>query len=1047
MRAPQFFIDRPRFAVVLSLVVLIAGGLAYFQLPVSQYPEVAPPTVVVSTAYPGATPETIAETVATPLEQEINGVEGMLYMQSQSTVDGLVQITVTFELGTDIDTAQVLVQNRVSVAEARLPAEVRQIGVTTRKASPDLLMVVHMISPDDSRDQLYIGNYVYLQIRDILARLDGIGDVQVFGGSPYSMRVWLDIERLASLELTSGDVIASLREQNVQVAAGALGQEPLDEPRAFEMTVASQGRLRTAEEFGNIIVKAGGEGRIVRLSDVARIELGAQDYTVRSYLDGRNAVAMVLFQRPGSNALATAQGVIDTMEELSVDYPTGIDHAIVYNPTEFVAESIDEVFNTLLVAALLVVLTVYVFLQNWRTTIIPVLAIPIALVGTFAVMLALGVSLNSLSLFGLVLAIGIVVDDAIVVVENVDRLIGEGRDPKEASREAMRQVGSALVATTVVLVAVFLPTAFIQGLSGQFYRQFALTIAAATVISTFVSLTLSPALSAVLLRAPEEASGLARVLTAPLRLFFRLFNWAFDLASRAYGRVVGWTLRARALVLVLFVALLGLTVWAFGQVPRGFIPPQDQGYLIVAVQLPDGASLERTDRIVEEVSRISLETPGIDAAVAFTGFSGATRVNASNQAAVFTRLDPSSEREPLGLSADAVLADLRMRLGALQEAFIVVIPPPPVPGIGTGGGFKMQVQDRAGLGYQALNDAAWAIAMQANQVPGLTQVFSTFSAGSPRLFADIDRTKARMLDVPLNNIFEALQGYLGSVYVNDFNYLGRIYRVTAQAESRFRDDDEDVLRLRTRSANGAIVPLGSLVTLERRTAPSRVVRYNLFPAADVTGDTVPGFSTGQALDAMEEIAARTLPAGMDFEWTDLAYQERAVGNTTGIVLVLCALLAFLALVAQYESWTLPLSVILIVPLCLLFGLGGVAWRGMDNNVLVQIGFVVLFALACKNAILIVEFAKEREDQGASPMDAVIEACKLRLRPILMTAFSFILGVIPLAFATGAGAEMRQALGTVVLAGMTGVTFVGLLLTPVFYLVLRGSKKKGVGADT
>ncbi len=1043
MKLPLFFIDRPRFAIVLSLVVMIAGSIAYFQLPVSQYPEVAPPTVVVTTAYPGATPETIAETVATPLEQEINGVEGMLYMQSQASADGIVQLTVTFELGTDIDNAQVLVQNRVSIAQARLPEEVRQIGVTTKKSSPDLLMVVHMISPDDSRDQLFIGNYAFLQIRDVLARLSGVGDVQVFGGSPYSMRVWLDMERLASLELTAGDVISSLRGQNVQVAAGAIGQEPLADPRAFEMMVSSQGRLRSAEEFGAIILKSGVGNQVVRLSDVARIELGAQDYTVRSYLNGNNAVAMVIFQRPGSNALDTADSVKATMEELSEDFPSGVAHTIVYNPTQFVSDSIDEVFNTLMIAALLVVLTVFLFLQNWRSTIIPVLAIPIALVGTFAIMFALGVSLNSLSLFGLVLAIGIVVDDAIVVVENVERLIGEGMKPKEATREAMNQVGGALIATTVVLVAVFVPTAFIQGLSGQFFSQFALTIAAATIISTFVSLTLSPALAGIFLRPKvEHKKGLPRVFEILFGWFFKLFNKVFEFGSGIYAKAVRLTLKLRIVVLAVFLGLLGLTYWAFQTVPSGFIPPQDQGYLIVAIQLPDGASLNRTDAVVERVTEISLDTPGISNAVAFTGFSGATRVNSSNAAAVFTALDPAKSRTELGLSADSVMADLRGRLSAIQEAFIVVISPPPVPGIGTGGGYKMQIQDRAGLGYQALNDAAWGIAMEANQVPGLTQVFSTFSVGSPRLHANIDRTKAQILDVPLENIFSALQSYLGSVYVNDFNLLGRIYRVTVQAESEFRDDEADVLRLRTRSATGAIVPLGSLVTLERRTAPSRVVRYNLFPAADVSGDILPGMSTGEALTAMEEIAERRLPNGMDYAWTDLAFQQRAVGNTTGIVLALCALLAFLALVAQYESWILPLSVILIVPLCLLFGLGGVALRGMDNNILVQIGFVVLFALACKNAILIVEFAKDKETEGLSPFDAAIEACRLRLRPILMTALSFILGVIPLAFATGAGSEMRQALGTVVLSGMTGVTIIGLLLTPVFYVTLRNLALRG-----
>lgn len=1039
MRLSQFFIDRPRFAVVLSLLILLVGGLSYSQLPVSQYPDVVPPTVTVVTSYPGATPETIAQTVATPLEQEINGVEDMLYIESSSTQDGRMTLTVTFRLGTDIDKAQVLVQNRVAIALPRLPEEVRQIGVTTRKQSPDLLMVVHMISPDGSREQLYISNYVYLQIRDQLARLDGIGDVQIFGGSQYSMRVWLDIERLASLELTAGDVLAALREQNIQVAAGVIGQEPVDGSSAFEVTVSTQGRLREASEFGNIIVKTGGQGRIVRLSDVSRIELGAQDYVVNSYLNGDNAVAMVMFQRPGSNAVATAQGVKDKMDELAEVFPEGLAHTIVYNPTEFVEKSIQEVLTTLIIAALLVILTVFVFLQSWRTTVIPVIAIPISLIGTFAIMQVLGVTLNSLSLFGLVLAIGIVVDDAIVVVENVERLIDEGKSPLEAARQAMNEVGGALVATTVVLIAVFVPTAFISGISGQFYRQFALTIASSTLISTFVSLTLSPALCAVVLK-PRGAKRdpLEFVSHIVLGWFFRFFNWVFDRGAALYSRVVRGVIRLRWPVLGGFALLLVGTGLLFQRIPTGFIPPQDQGYLIVAIQLPDGASLDRTDAVVEEVTRIALDTPGVSGSVAFAGFSGATRTNSSNAAAVFTPLDDAGERAKLGLGVNAVLGDLRQRLSAIQDAFIVVIPPPPVPGIGTGGGFKMQLQDRDGLGFDALNAAAWDIAGAANQEPGLVQVFSTFTTGTPQYYADIDRTKAQMLEVPLSNVFETLQTYLGSAYVNDFNYLGRIYRVTAQADSEFRDEAEDILRLRTRSSTGAIVPLGSILQLEARTAPSRVVRYNLYPSADVTGDTLPWFSTGDALDTMEDIADARLPEGISYQWTELAYQQRTAGNTAMYIFALCVLLAFLALTAQYESWSLPLAVVLIVPLCLFFGLIGVWIRGLDNNILVQIGFVVLVALACKNAILIVEFAKEKEDEGLSRIEAAIEACRLRLRPILMTAFSFILGVLPLVFATGAGSEMRQALGTAVFSGMLGVSALGLLLTPVFYVVVRGA---------
>ncbi|MEM8883023.1 MAG: multidrug efflux RND transporter permease subunit [Planctomycetota bacterium] len=1042
MRTPQFFIDHPRFAVVISIVIVLVGSLAYPQLPVSQYPEVVPPTVVVTAAYPGATPETIANTVATPLEQEINGVEDMLYMQSQSTSNGVMQLTITFKLGTDIDKAQVLVQNRVSVAEPRLPIETRQIGITTRKSSPDLMLVVHMLSPDDTYDQLYIGNYVYLRIRDVIARVDGVGDVLVFGGEQYSMRVWLDIERLPSLELTAGDVLEALREQNIQVAAGTIGQEPLASPRDFQISVATQGRLRAPEEFGEIIVKSGEDGRIVRLRDVARIELGAQAYSVESYLDGNPAVAIVIFQRPGSNAIETSRAIISAMDELSAEFPKGLEHRIVYNPTKFVEESIDEVFLTLMIAAGLVVFTVFVFLQGWRPTIIPVVAIPISLIGTFAIMAALGVSLNSLSLFGLVLAIGIVVDDAIVVVENVERLIEEGMSPLEATRQAMREVASALVATTVVLIAVFVPTAFVGGITGQFYKQFALTISAATAISTVVSLTLSPALAAIILKPKDQQRGIfSRLLRLVFGWFFRLFNVVFDWGSKVYAAVIQRTLRLRWLAVLLFAGLLVLTWIGFQRVPTGFIPPQDQGYLIVAAQLPDGASLSRTDAVVKRVMKIAQETPGIRGAVGFAGFSGATRTNASNAAAIFTPMHPAKERAAQGLTIDVVLADLRARLGGIDEAFIFVLAPPPVRGIGTGGGFKMQIQDRSSAGFDALNQAVWSIAGAANQEEGLVQVFSTFSNGTPQLFADIDRTKARILDVPIPNIFEALQAYLGSVYVNDFNYLGRTYRVTAQAEPEFRDEESDLLRLRTRSSTGAIVPLGSLVELKRRTAPDRVVRYNLFPAADINGDTLPGFSTGEALDVMERLADEMLPEGIGYEWTDLAYQARQAGDSGAFIFILCVVLAFLTLTALYESWTLPLAVILIVPLCLLFGLGGVALRGMDNNILVQVGFVVLVALACKNAILIVEFAKAREEEGMSPFDAAVAACRLRLRPILMTAFSFILGVLPLVFATGAGAEMRQALGTTVFSGMAGVTLFGMLLTPVFYVILRNMARK------
>lgn len=1038
MRFSHFFIDRPIFASVLSILVVLVGSLAYFQLPVGQYPEVALPTVVVRASYPGATPEIISKTVATPLEQEINGVEGMLYMESQATSDGALQITITFGLDTDVDQAQVLVQNRVSVAEPRLPSEVRQIGVTTRKSSPDLLLVIHLYSPDDSKDQLYIGNYAYLQLRDTLSRIEGVGDVQMFGASEYSMRVWLDMERLAALELTPGEVVRSLRDQNVQVAAGVIGQQPVDDSKAaFQVNVNTQGRLQDAKEFGEIIIKSGTDGRLVRLSDVARIELGATDYSVRSYMGEKKAVAMVVFQRPGSNAVETTRNILDTVEEMSARFPPGLDYEAVYNPTAFVEESIDEVFTTLWQAGLLVILTVFIFLQNWRSTVVPVIAIPISLIGTFAVMQGIGFSLNNLSLFGLVLAIGIVVDDAIVVVENVERLIAEGNSPKEATRKAMDEVGGALIATTLVLIAVFVPTAFIAGISGQFYRQFAITIAVSTAISTFVSLTLSPALCALLLR-PREAkqNWIDGILKVTLGWFFLAFNKVFGITSEWYSAVVRRIIRVSFVVLLFYVGLLGLTYWGFTQVPTGFIPEQDQGYVIVAIELPEGASLERTDEVTQQVVAAAIDTPGITNAVSFAGFSGATRTNASNAAAVFPVLEDAKERAKKGLGLDVLLADLRGRMAAIPEAQIFVITPPPVRGIGTGGGFKMQIQDRSGAGFQALQDVTNEIAAKANQEPGLVQVFSTYKTSTPQIYADVDRTKVRMLDVPINNVFETLQIYLGSSYVNDFNYLGRTYRVTAQAESKFRDEAEDISRLRTRSNSGAIVPLGSLVTMKETTAPARVVRYNLYPSADINGATVPGFSSGQAIAAMERIADETLPPGFEYEWTDLSYQQKAAGNTAVYIFPLCVLFVFLALSAQYESWLLPLSVILIVPMCLLFAIFGVWIRGLDNNILTQIGFVVLVGLACKNAILIVEFAKAEEDKGKSRFEAAIEACRLRLRPILMTAFSFILGVIPLLIATGAGAEMRQALGTAVFSGMLGVTLFGLFLTPVFYVVLR-----------
>ncbi|WP_436714620.1 multidrug efflux RND transporter permease subunit [Roseiconus lacunae] len=1037
MRLPHFFIDRPIFATVLSTLIVLVGAISYFQLPVGQYPEVALPTVTVQASYPGATADTISKTVATPLEQEINGVDNMLYMESQATADGSLQITVTFALGTDVDEAQVLVQNRVSIAEPRLPQEVRQIGVTTRKSSPDLMLVVHLFSPDDSRDQLYIGNYAYLQIRDQLARLDGVGDIQVFGATEYSMRVWLDVDRLAALDMTAGDAVAAMRGQNIQVAAGVVGQQPIEPANAFQVNVNTQGRLQTPEEFGDIILKSGDDGRIVRLSDVARVELGAVDYSVRSYLKEKNAVALAMFQRPGSNAIETADGILSKMDELSKSFPPGLKHQVIYNPTAFVEQSISEVFTTLWQAGLLVVLTVFIFLQNWRSTIIPVIAIPISLVGTFALMQAIGFSLNNLSLFGLVLAIGVVVDDAIVVVENVERLIAEGMSPREATRKAMDEVGSALIATTLVLIAVFVPTAFLPGISGQFYRQFAITIAVSTAISTFVSLTLTPAMCALLLRSHDlPKNKIGRLIDRVLGWPFRLFNRSFSFAENAYAGTISRIIRVSALMLIVYVGLLGLTYVGFRQVPGGFIPAQDQGYLIIAIQGPPGANLERTDEVTRLATELALEVDGVEDAVSFVGFSGATRARSSNASAIFPVLEDAKERAKRGRTMDVVLADMRKKISAIDEALVFAIQPPSVRGIGTGGGFKFQVQDKSGAGLDALQEATNKLVAEAQKEPGLVQVFTNFSSGTPQLYADIDRTKVRMMNVPMENVFEALQVYLGSAYINDFNFLGRTYRVTAQADAQFRDEESDIVKLKTRSADGSVVPLGSLVTMRSTTAPDRVVRYNLFPAADINGDTAPGFSSGQAIKRMEQLADEHLPPGFGYEWTDIAYQQKAAGNTALYIFPLCVLFVFLALSAQYESWLLPLAVILIVPMCLLCAIYGVWFRGMDNNILTQIGFVVLVGLACKNAILIVEFAKAEEDKGKDRFAAAVEACRLRLRPILMTAFSFILGVIPLVIATGAGAEMRQALGTAVFSGMLGVTLFGLFFTPVFYVVLR-----------
>lgn len=1043
----QFFISRPIFAAVLSIVILIVGALAYFTLPISQYPDVVPPTVVVSTAYPGANPTVIADTVATPIEQEINGVEDMLYMTSQTTTDGRLTLTVTFKLGTDLDKAQVLVQNRVAIAEARLPEEVRRIGITTEKSSPDLLLVVHLLSPDNSLDQLYISNYAFLQVRDILRRLDGVGAVNVFGAREFSMRIWLDPGKLAALNLTAGEVVQALREQNVQVAAGVIAQQPTATPAAFQLSVSTLGRLTEEDQFRDIVVKTGEGGQIVRLKDVADVRLGALDYSVNSYVqfqkdERKSAVALVVQQRPGSNALATATAVRETMNRLSKDFPKGLAFRVIYDPTVFVQESIDSVTDTVFEAVVLVVLVVMLFLQSWRASLIPLLAIPVSLIGTFGVMSLLGFSLNNLTLFGLVLAIGIVVDDAIVVVENIERHIQEGMAPLAATRRAMSEVSGAVVAVGLVLAAVFVPTAFLGGISGQFYRQFALTIAVSTLISVFVSLTLSPALGAVLIKdhhAPKD--WFAKLWDRLFGWLFRAFNKAFDKAAPAYGRSVGRLVRRNGLALVLYGGLIGVTVWLFQATPVGFIPQLDQGYAIIAVQLPDSASLTRTDEVMRQVSEIALSVPGVERTVSFVGFSGATRANATNAGAMFPGFYPFEQRIKSGRSGPVIINELRAKLSVIKDAYVVVIPPPPVQGLGTGGGFKLQVQDRQNLGPVALQDATDRLVQAAWAEPGLVQVFSTFRASTPQLYAEVDRAKAKMLDVPLSNVFDSLQINLGSVFVNEINLFGRTFRVTAQAAPEFRDDPADIAGFKTRNRRGGAVPLGSVMDIRQTTGPDRVIRYNLFPAADINGDTARGFSSGQSLATMERLAKENLPQGFTFEWTDLAYQQQLAGNAALYIFPLCVLFVYLTLAAQYESWSLPMAIILIVPMCLMCGVGGVWLRGQDNNILTQIGFIVLVGLACKNAILIVEFAKQLQDAGKNRFDAAIEACQLRLRPILMTSFAFILGVLPLVRAQGAGAEMRQSLGTAVFFGMLGVTFFGLFLTPVFYVVIQGFVEK------
>ncbi|MGK6322857.1 efflux RND transporter permease subunit [Sphingomonas sp. DT-51] len=1036
MRLSRFFISRPIFAGVIAVIITIVGAIAYWGLPVAQYPDIVPPTVTVTANYPGASAETVAETVAAPIEQEINGVDNMLYQSSQSTGDGNLTITVTFKIGTDLDAAQVLVQNRVAVAVPRLPEEVQRLGVVTRKTSPDFLMVVNLISPDKSLDRGYISNYALTQVRDRLARIDGVGDVRLFGSRDYAMRVWIDPGRAAALDLTAGDIVAALRAQNVQVAAGSLGQPPYGNGNAFQLNVETQGRLVDPNQFADVVIRTDDSGRQVRVRDVARVELGAQDYNSNTYLSGQPTVIAAVFQRPGSNALAAAEKVTAEMEAMSKSFPKGLEYRVIYNPTEFIAQSVDAVIHTLFEAMVLVVLVILVFLQKWRAAIIPIVAIPVSLVGTFAMLAAVGYSLNTLSLFGLVLAIGIVVDDAIVVVENVERNLEQGLSPLEAAKVSMDEVSGALVAIVLVLCAVFVPTLFLTGLSGAFYQQFAVTIATATVISLVVSLTLSPALAALLLR-PHESHEPGNRVTRALGAAGDSFNRWFERLSLRYANLTARLVRAPKRMMAVYAGLIAATVALFWATPTGFIPAQDQGYFLTVVQLPAGASVERTDAVVQKVAKRILPLAGVKGVVMLAGFDGPSQTLAPNTAAAYVPLQSFAEREKLGVTFAGIMQKTREVTGDIDEARILVVPPPLIQGIGSAGGYRLMVQDRQGAGYQALGAEAGKLIGAANQTEGLAQVYTFFNTATPRIFADVDRAKSDLLGVPPARVFEALQVYLGSAFVNDFNLIGRTYRVTAQADAPFRSTPADIANLKTRSASGAMVPIGSVATFQDRTGPYRVTRYNLYPAVEVDGDTAPGYSSGRSLVTMENLAHDTLPSGYGAEWTGIAFQQKAAGNTAGIVFALAVVFVFLVLAAQYESLLLPLSIVLIVPMCLLAAMAGVNLRGMDNNVLTQIGLVVLIALAAKNAILVVEFAKQAEERdGLTPVEAAVQAAQVRLRPILMTSFAFILGTVPLLIATGAGAELRQALGTAVFFGMIGVTGFGLIFTPTFYVVCR-----------
>jgi len=1039
MRFSHFFVRRPIFAIVLSILLTLVGAVAALKLPISEFPEIVPPTVTVKASYPGASAQEIAETVAAPIEQELNGVDGMLYLSSQSVGDGKLAINVVFKPGTNVDEAQSLVQNRVSIAESRLPEEVRRLGVSIKKASPDQLMVVMFVSPKGTHDQQYISNFVSGKVKDSLSQLEGVGDIYTRGARDFSMRIWLDPTRVASLGLTAPEVIAAVRRANVQVAAGVLNQPPAGSDGAYQVQVQAQGRLHDVEEFKSIVVATAANGGIVRLRDVARVEMGAQDYTESGFVDDQNAVAFSISQKPGSNALATADQILAQLEKLKTEFPQDLAFHAYYNPTEFIRASIDKVKDTILEAAVLVSFAVLLFLGSWRAAVIPILAIPVSLVGTFAVMAGLGYSLNTLSLFGLVLAIGIVVDDAIVVVENVERHIEEGLSPAEAACRGMSEVGFALIAIALVLVAVFVPTAFIDGISGMFYRQFAVTIAASTVISALVSLTLSPALAAMLLKPKQtiHQQGLGGKWTGA-------FNRTFGRLSGRYVQLTGFTLSRRWLMLPLYLGLVGLTAWRLAVTPTGFVPQLDRGYAIVSIQLPPGSTLERTTEVAHEAAQRLLKQAGVAHTAAFAGTDGATFTSSPNAAVIFTIFKDFKDRARDQLDGPAMLAAMRKTLAPISNAKVMVIPPPAVRGIGTGGGFKLQIRDIRGQGPQALQAVARDIADKASRLPSVAGAFTPFNAMTPQIKVDVDRSKSALLGVSPDRVSEALQSYMGSVFVNDMNLMGRVWRVTAQADAPFRRNQDDLAGLQIRSSNGAMVPLGSLASFQQTTAPYRVPRYNLYPTAEVQGSTKPGFSTGETIAAMESMMEAQMPAGFDYEWTELALQEKQAGSSTWVALTLAVLFVYLLLAALFESWWLPLSVVLIVPMCILAALAGVTWRGLDNNVLTQIGIVVLIGLAAKNAILIVEFARQAHAEGATPREAAIAAARSRLRPILMTSLAFLMGSLPLVFSTGPGAEMRQSVGTAVFSGMIGVTLFGLLFTPLFFTLLTRESSLAAG---